>query len=97
MEYLYVVAYSYEGGFSSTDITLDRPITDYSQIKEIQYVINKKKNVHSTVLDYRLVAEIPEEKEETKPVDPLYKIKEMQKCVKRWNILQKSIDKKVKL
>lgn len=84
MSYYYIIVYSYEDGYSMTDIYLNEQIMSYADIEKIQEIINKKKNVHSTVLDYRLLAKFPRKMYKSETMDSLEYLEYLQKVVENW-------------
>jgi len=85
MSYYYMIVYSYEGGYSMTDIYFEHEIMSCEDIKEIQKRINEKKNIHSTVLDYRLVAKFPRKIYKSETMDSFEYLKYLKECVNKWN------------
>ena len=85
MSYYYMIVYSYEGGYSMTDIYLNEQIMSYADIEKVQKIINKKKNVHSTVLDYKLLAKFPRKMYKSEIMDSIEYLRYLKNRVKSWN------------
>lgn len=85
MSYYYMIVYSYEEGYSMTDIYLNEQIMSYADIEKVQKIINKKKNIHSTVLDYRLIAKFPRKMYKSETMDSLEYLEYLKECVGKWN------------
>lgn len=67
MEYYYLVAYSFENGYGSAQITTKKVIVSFEDLKEIEKILNKEKGFQSHIINYTLVGskQIQEDKSET--------------------------------
>ena len=67
MEYYYLVVYTWERGYGSTQITTKKVIVGFEDLKEIEKILNKEKGFQSHIINYTLVGskQIQEDKSET--------------------------------
>lgn len=67
MEYYYLVAYTWERGYGSAEITRKKAIVNFEDLRGIEKLLNKKHEIQSHIINYTLVGskQIQENKSET--------------------------------
>lgn len=67
MEYYYLVVYSFENGYGSTEVTRKTAIINFEDLREIEKQLNKKNGFQTHIINYTFIGskQIQEDKSET--------------------------------
>lgn len=84
MQYCYMILYAYEKGYASTEIVFDKRIIDYQDIKEIEWKIRKKINVHAHILNYKLIKKLPKKESRFDKMETFEYLEYLRNVVNKW-------------